>query len=113
MRSCGYSATAGSVSRTMPPGGLCAARRSDASHGCSAAPIAGGQRAAVAYSPIQTCRLNVVDPQAWLADVLARIADHPVSPLDELLPWHWKPRSLKAEPDSRGMHPCNLARTPT
>lgn len=50
----------------------------------------GGQRAAVAYSLIQTCRLNDVDPQAWLADVLARIAEHPISRLDELLPWNWK-----------------------
>lgn len=50
----------------------------------------GGQRAAVAYSLIQTCRLNDVDPQAWLADVLARIADHPISRLDELLPWNWR-----------------------
>jgi transposase len=50
----------------------------------------GGQRAAVAYSLIQTCRLNDVDPQAWLADVLARIANHPVSRLDELLPWNWR-----------------------
>lgn len=72
----------------------------------------GGQRAAVAYSLIQTCRLNKVDPQAWLADVLARIADHPVSRLHELLPWHWEPRPLKAEPDSRNMHPCNPDRTP-
>lgn len=39
----------------------------------------GGQRAAVAYSLIQTCWLNNVDPQAWLADILARIADHPVA----------------------------------
>jgi transposase len=52
----------------------------------------GGQRAAVIYTLIQTCRLNDVDPQAWLADVLARIADHPLSQLDELLPWNWKPR---------------------
>ncbi len=50
----------------------------------------GGQRAAVAYSLIQTCRLNDVDPRAWLADVLARIANHPVSRLDELLPWNWR-----------------------
>ena len=50
----------------------------------------GGQRAAVAYSPIQTCRLNNVDPQAWLADILARIAARPVSRLDELLLWNWK-----------------------
>lgn len=50
----------------------------------------GGQRAAIAYSLIQTCRLNSVDPQAWLAEVLARIADHPVSRLDELLPWNWQ-----------------------
>ena len=49
----------------------------------------GGQRAAILYTLIQTARLNHVDPQAWLADVLARIADHPVTRLDELLPWHW------------------------
>lgn len=54
----------------------------------------GGQRAAVAYSLIQTCRLNDVDPQAWLADILARIADHPVSRLDELLPWNWRSTRL-------------------
>lgn len=52
----------------------------------------GGDRAAVLYSLIQTCRLNNVDPQAWLADVLARIADHPAQRLDELLPWNWMPR---------------------
>ena len=49
----------------------------------------GGQRAAAMYSLIVTCKLNDVDPQAWLADVLARIADHPVQRLDELLPWYW------------------------
>jgi transposase len=49
----------------------------------------GGQRAAVLYTLIQTARLNDVDPQAWLADVLARIADHPAAQLDELLPWNW------------------------
>jgi transposase len=56
----------------------------------------GGQRAAAMYSIIVTCKLNDVDPQAWLADVLARIADHPVSRLDELLPWHWKPTQDQA-----------------
>lgn len=50
----------------------------------------GGQRAAVLYSLIQTARLNAVDPQAWLADVLARIAEHPVNRIDELLPWNWR-----------------------
>ena len=38
---------------------------------------------------IATAKLNDVDPQAWLADVLARIADHPIRRLDELVPWHW------------------------
>ena len=47
----------------------------------------GGQRAAILYTLIQTARLNDVDPLAWLADVLARIADHPASKLDDLLPW--------------------------
>ena len=50
----------------------------------------GGQRAAVMYSLIVTAKMNDVDPQAWLADVLARIADHPASKIDELLPWNWK-----------------------
>lgn len=50
----------------------------------------GGQRAAVFYTLIETCRLNGVDPQAWLADVLARIADHPANRIGELLPWNWK-----------------------
>lgn len=50
----------------------------------------GGQRAAILYTLIQTARLNDVDPQAWLADVLARIAEHPAARLDELLPWHWR-----------------------
>src|SRR5690606_27374381 len=52
----------------------------------------GGQRAAILYTLIQTACLNNVDPQAWLADVLARIAEHPVSRLDELLPWNWRRR---------------------
>lgn len=49
----------------------------------------GGERAAAMYSLIATARLNDVDPRAWLADVLARIADHPASRLHELLPWNW------------------------
>jgi len=50
----------------------------------------GGERAAAMYSLIVTAKMNDVDPQAWLADVLARIADLPQSRLSELLPWHWK-----------------------
>jgi transposase len=52
----------------------------------------GGQRGAMMYSLIATAKMNDVDPQAWLADVLARIADHPVHKLDELLPWSWQAR---------------------
>jgi transposase len=50
----------------------------------------GGQRAAAMYSLIVTAKMNDVDPQAWLADVLARIAEHPAHRLDELLPWNWR-----------------------
>jgi transposase len=50
----------------------------------------GGQRAAAMYSLIATCKMNDVDPQAWLADVLSRIAEHPAHRLDELLPWNWR-----------------------
>ena len=50
----------------------------------------GGERAAFMYSLIVTAKMNDVDPQAWLADVLARLPDMPVSRLPELLPWKWK-----------------------
>lgn len=50
----------------------------------------GGQRAAIMYSLIVTSKMNDVDPQAWLADVLARINDIPQTRLHELLPWEWK-----------------------
>ena len=50
----------------------------------------GGQRAAAMYSLIVTAKMTGVDPQAWLADVLARIAGHPAHRLDELLPWNWR-----------------------
>ncbi|HEY5409612.1 MAG TPA: IS66 family transposase [Caulobacteraceae bacterium] len=50
----------------------------------------GGERAAAMYSLIVTAKMNEVDPQAWLADVLACIATHPAHRLGELLPWSWK-----------------------
>lgn len=56
----------------------------------------GGQRAAAMYSLIITAKMNRVDPQAWLADVLARIAGHPAHRLDELLPWNWRPNDIGA-----------------
>jgi hypothetical protein len=53
----------------------------------------GGQRAAALYSLIVTAKMNDVDPQAWLADVLARIAEHPAHRLDDLLPWNWRKKT--------------------
>ena len=50
----------------------------------------GGRRAAAIYTLIETAKLNDVDARAWLADILARIADHPASRIDDLLPWNWK-----------------------
>ncbi len=51
----------------------------------------GGERAAFMYTLIGTAKLNDIDPQAWLADVLARIADTPQHQLAQLLPWNWQP----------------------
>ena len=56
----------------------------------------GGARAAVMYTLIGTAKLNGVDPQAWLADVLDRIAEMPQTRLHELLPWHWKAERRQA-----------------
>lgn len=50
----------------------------------------GGERAAVMYTLIETAKLNGLDPEAYLADVVDRIADHPMARLDELLPWRWR-----------------------
>jgi transposase len=50
----------------------------------------GGRRAAAIYSLIETAKINGVDPLAWLADVLARIQDHPAKRIDELFPWNWR-----------------------
>jgi transposase len=55
----------------------------------------GGERAAAIYTLIGTARLNGIDPQAWLADSLARIHDQPVSRLDRLLPWNWQKASAE------------------
>ena len=56
----------------------------------------GGERTAVTYTLIGTAKLNDVDTQACLADVLARIAEQPQTRLHELLPWHWKPERQHA-----------------
>ena len=57
---------------------------------------AGGQRAAAVYSLIATCKLNDVDPRAWLADVLAKLPDHPAHRIGEMMPWAWKARQEAA-----------------
>lgn len=58
----------------------------------------GGRRAAVIYTLIETCKLNKIDPFAYLRDVMARIATHPMSQIQSLTPMHWKPPPEK--PDS-------------
>ena len=57
----------------------------------------GGRRAATIYSLIATAKLNDVDPQAWLADVLARLPDHSAKRIHELLPWNWRQQHSAAE----------------
>jgi transposase len=50
----------------------------------------GGHRAASIYSLVETARLNGIDPEAWLADTISRIADHPARRVAELLPWNYR-----------------------
>jgi len=52
---------------------------------------AGGERAAILYTVLESARLNGLDPEGYLADVLARLAQgHPINRLNELLPWNWQ-----------------------
>ena len=80
--------------------------------------VGGGEAAAIAYALIETAEMNNVDPEAWLTWVLERIADHRLTPstnscrgtgsprpqkrgltgripIDELMPWNWKPQDTK------------------
>jgi hypothetical protein len=54
-------------------------------------------RAAIMYSLISTAKLNDVDPQAWLTDVLAKIAEYLSNKIDDLLPWNWQAKRLPVE----------------
>jgi transposase len=56
----------------------------------------GGKAAAIAYTLIETAKLSGIDPQAWLTDILSRIADHKINKIDELLPWTWGARQADA-----------------
>ncbi len=51
----------------------------------------GGKTAAVTYTLIETAKLNGVDPQAWLADTIARIPDYKITKIANLMPWRWQP----------------------
>ncbi len=74
----------------MPPSARCeasvSAARTTSSWGLGS--DAGGERAAAIYSLVETVKLNGIDPEAYLRDVLTRIADHPLNRIDELLPWN-------------------------
>ena len=80
--------TNNAAERAMRP--LCLGRKNYLFAGSDA----GGARAAILYTLIETARLSGVDPLAWLADGIARIADHPINRLDEIMPpWRWKPHA--------------------
>jgi hypothetical protein len=54
---------------------------------------AGGERAAILYTVLESAKLNGLDPQAWLSDVIDRLArGHPINRTSEMLPWNWQPK---------------------
>ena len=61
--------------------------------------VGGGKAAAIAYTLIETAKMNKVDPEAWLTWVLERVADHPINRTDELMPWRFN-ADLDPEEDS-------------
>ena len=91
----------------MPPSGSCAASRWDANRGCSAGLTAAISEPLPCCSLIVTAKMSNFDSQAWLADLLVRIAMHPVHRLDELLPWNWAPRPSTMVPGGGLTLPVN------
>lgn len=64
----------------------------------------GGRSAAIAYTLIATAKLNGVDPQAWLTDVLGRLADHKMTRLDELMPWSYADVTVRGISNTTSEH---------
>jgi hypothetical protein len=87
--------TAASRSTTTPPSGSCAASRSAARTISSPAPTpaAGAPRRSIPL--IESAKLNGLNPQLYLTDLLTRIADHPARQIADLLPWNWQPAALE------------------
>lgn len=55
--------------------------------------IGGGKAAAIAYTLVETCKLNNVDPEAWLTRVLQRLPEHKINRIDNLMPWNWQAKN--------------------
>lgn len=78
-------------STTTPPSERCAPSASVERTGFLQGADTGAQTLARAMTVIKTAKLNGLDPQAYLADILDRIHDHKINRLDELMPWNWAP----------------------
>ena len=99
-RCCATPRTGTSRSTTTAPNGLCGPSLSERKNYLFAGSDSGGERAAAIYSLIGTAKLNGLDPEAYLREVLQRIADHAINRIEELLPWNLLPQPATAAPSN-------------